>query len=253
MRWEFIDTGFNNGSFNMEFDLLLAKSLKPDQAILRFYRWKPFCISLGANQSEDSLIEENVLSDGVDVVKRPTGGRAILHANELTYSVMSPSKDISLKELYREINLAIKQGLSHFDERLKNVNLEHNEPHFPSFYKKDKSAICFAVSTKNEINYNGKKLVGSAQRKLGEVILQHGSILCGDYHKKITDYLSLQKNSLNDIRLEMDNTTTDLQEILNKSINIDKLSSSIKKGFEEQFNIELASLNDEQKFIFSNG
>jgi lipoate-protein ligase A len=254
MKWQFTDTGFNKGSFNMEFDLLLAKSLKPDEVILRFYRWQPYCISLGANQSENSLKTDKIFSEGYDVVRRPTGGRAILHAEELTYSVVFPAQDISsLKELYREINLAIKKGLCFFDDKLKYVSLEHNEPHFPSFYKNDRSAICFAVSSKNEINYEGKKLVGSAQRKMGEVILQHGSILCGDYHKKITDYLSLPEESLDEIRNEMNETTTDLQEILNKPVNIDELSCSIKKGFEDHFDAVLTYFNSEPGFVLSNG
>lgn len=254
MKWQFTDTGLNTGSFNMEFDLLLAKSLKPDEAILRFYRWQPYCISLGANQSENSLNTDKVFSAGYDIVTRPTGGRAILHAEELTYSVVFSANGISSsKELYKEINLAIKKGLSFFDEKLKHVSLAHNEPHFPSFYKNDKSAICFAVSSKNEINFNGKKLVGSAQRKLGNVILQHGSILCGDYHKKITDYLSLPGESLAEIRNEINDTTTDLREILNKPVNTAALSSSIKKGFEYHFNADLTYFNGEPGFVLSNG
>jgi len=253
MIWKFTDTGFNNGSFNMEFDLLFAKNLKPDEAILRFYRWKPFCISLGSNQTEDALREDKISYDGIDVVKRPTGGRAILHADELTYSVVYPVKDISIRNLYRDINLAITKGLSHFDNHLRSLELEHNETHFPSFYKKDKSAICFAVSSKNEINYEGKKLVGSAQRKLGDVVLQHGSILCGNYHKRITEYLSLHDESLREIKKEMNETTTDLKEILNKPVEFDRLTASIKKGFEDHFKAEFLYFNYEDNLIFSNG
>ena len=253
MIWKFTDTGFNNGSFNMEFDLLLAKNLKPDEAILRLYKWKPYCISLGSNQSEETLIMDKILSDGIDVVKRPTGGRAILHADELTYSVVYPVKDVSIRNLYRDINLAITKGLSHFDDQLGSLELEHNETHFPSFYKKDKSTICFAVSSKNEINYNGKKLVGSAQRKMGDVVLQHGSILCGNYHKKITNYLALPEESLLEIEKEIKETTTDLMEIINKPVESDRLNLSIKKGFENHFKADFHYFNFEDNLIFSNG
>jgi len=236
MIWKFIDSGVNTGSYNMEFDMMLARALKSGQVILRLYRWKPYCISLGANQPEDSLNIEKAINDKLDFVKRPTGGRAILHAEELTYSVIYPSNNnFSLNDLYKQVNLALKKGLVLFDEKLKDVSLEHTEPHFPSFYKEEKSAVCFAVSSRNEINYKGRKLVGSAQRNLGNVILQHGSILCGDYHKKIVDYLALNKNHLDEIRNDMNNTTTDLKEILNYKIEIEKLISAIKKGFEEHF------------------
>ncbi len=236
MIWKLIDSGLNPGMYNMDFDLMLAQSLKANEAILRLYGWKPYCISLGANQSEDSLNIEKVINDKLDFVNRPTGGRAILHAQELTYSVMYPSnKNFSLSDLYKQVNLALKKGLSLFDEKLKKVGLEHTEMHFPSFYKEEKSAVCFAVSSRNEINYEGKKLVGSAQRNLGNVFLQNGSILCGDYHKKIVEYLNLQKISIDEISSEMDNTTTDLKEILKYKIGIEKLKSSIKTGFEDHF------------------
>jgi len=236
MIWKFIDSGDNTGSYNMEFDMMLARTLKSGQAILRLYGWKPYCISLGANQPEDSLNIEKVINDKLDFVKRPTGGRAILHAEELTYSIIYPSNNnFSLNDLYKQVNLALKKGLVFFDEKLKGISLEHTEPHFPSFYKEEKSAVCFAVSSKNEINYKGKKLVGSAQRNLGNTILQHGSILCGDYHKRIVDYLVLNKNYLDEIRREMNNTTTDLFEILNYRIEIENLKSAIKTGFEEHF------------------
>lgn len=252
MIWKFTDTGFNNGSFNMEFDLLLAKSLHSDQAILRFYKWQPYCISLGANQAQDAIKQDKVLIDGIEVVKRPTGGRAILHAEELTYSVVYPIKDISVKSLYREINLSLKKGLTLYDEKLFDVELENDETHFPSFYKNDVSNICFAISSKNEINYKGKKLVGSAQRKLGDVVLQHGSILCGDYHKKISEYLSLPEESLNKIRFELNNTTTDLEEILDNPVHYESLRASLLKGFEEHFETEMKYFNYEDYLILSN-
>ena len=254
MTWKFIDSGTKTGSYNMEFDMMLARTLISGEAILRLYGWKPYCISLGANQPENSLNIEKVFENNLDVVKRPTGGRAILHAEELTYSVVYPSNNkYSLNDLYKQINLALKKGLILFDEKLKEVSLEHTEPHFPSFYKEEKSVVCFAVSSRNEINYKGKKLVGSAQRNFGKVILQHGSILCGDYHKKIVDYLQLNKNSLEKIKTELDNMTTDLKEILKDEIEIEKLKSAIKKGFEKNFGFSFHHSEKEFDLALSNG
>lgn len=254
MKWFFTDTGLNTGSFNMEFDLLLANSLKSDEAVLRLYRWEPYCISMGANQSIDSLQISKIKNDDLDVVVRPTGGRAILHSEELTYSVVYPAKNLSsLRNLYKEINLALHKGLLFFNERLQGLNLEQGEPHFPSFYKNEESAICFAVSSKNEINFNGKKLVGSAQRKMENVILQHGSILCGSYHKKISDYLLLAESKIIKIREELNKTTTDLNEILKIPIDIDSLSKSIKLGFETHFGVTFEKYKWEPEFVLSNG
>ena len=89
----------------MQFDIALAKSLSVDEAVLRLYRWKPYCISLGANQNINDINEKKVIADGFDIVKRPTGGRAILHAEELTYSVAYPaSGDLTPRQLYSDIN-----------------------------------------------------------------------------------------------------------------------------------------------------
>jgi len=239
MKWRFIDTGFNTGKFNMDFDFELVNNFAFDSPVLRVYRWKPYCISLGANQDFNSINTNKTASVGLDIVKRPTGGRAILHSEELTYSVVYPVPDNnSPKRMYREINLALKNGLKYYNSILENIELEHSQPHFPSFYKDKKSMLCFAVSAMNELNYKGKKVVGSAQRKIGTVMLQHGSILCGSYHKKIVDYLNLPSDKLEEINIEIEQTTTDLETILGEKINYKRLADSIKKGFEYHFKIK---------------
>jgi lipoate-protein ligase A len=207
--------------------------------VLRIYQWEPYCISLGANQDFNSVDREKTSADGFDIVKRPTGGRAILHAEELTYSVVYPiSDEKSPKQIYREINLALKNGLMNYNLKLEKIELEHAQPHFPSFYKDSKSTLCFAVSAMNELNYEGKKVAGSAQRKIGNIILQHGSILCGSFHKRIIDYLKLPSDKLEEIKNELEQTTTELETILDEKINYMELSKAIKKGFENHFNIK---------------
>ncbi|MCU0364131.1 MAG: hypothetical protein MUE93_00440 [Ignavibacteriaceae bacterium] len=239
MIWRFINTGLNPGRFNMDYDLELVRSFS-GSPVLRVYQWKPYCISLGANQDYNSIDQKKVADNGLDVVKRPTGGRAILHAEELTYSVVYPiSEDKTPKQIYREINLALKNGLKNYNSLFEKLELEHSQPHFPTFYKDTKSTLCFAVSAMNELNYQGKKVVGSAQRKIGSVILQHGSILCGSFHKRIMDYLNLPFEKLEEIKDEIEQTTTELEAILDEKINYQKLSIAIKKGFENHFNVKL--------------
>ncbi len=237
MKWKFLNSGVNSGRFNMDFDLFLAENAQPETAYLRLYQWHPYCISLGANQSEDEIDLKKTKYDMIDVVKRPTGGRAILHSMELTYSVIYPiNENTSAKNLYNEINLALKKGLIFFDPKLNDIELEHNQPDFKQFYKSDISAVCFAVSARSELNLNGKKLVGSAQRKLGNVILQHGSILGGTFHQKIVEYLKIDDGRKKEMLNEIKSTTIDLRNALKKEIDYAKLSQSIRKGFEEYFN-----------------
>ena len=152
MKWHFINSGFQTGLFNMEFDLKLATTCKEDEAYFRLYRWKPYCISLGANQSFESIDLDKTKKDVVDVVQRPTGGRAILHAKEITYSVVIPlGAALTPSEIYREINYALLNGLYLYDERLSEAELETQQPDFSSIYKEGKGVACFATSARSEI------------------------------------------------------------------------------------------------------
>jgi len=243
MRWKFLNSGVNSGKFNMDFDVFLAENFEPGNAVLRLYRWNPYCISLGANQAFEDIDLAKARYHRIDVVKRPTGGRAILHSQELTYSVIYPiDAASSAKNIYNEINLGLRKGLINFDPRLNEIDLEHAQPDFKEFYKSDISAICFAVSAKSELNFHGKKLVGSAQRKLGNVILQHGSILCGEYHKKIVDYLNVADEKRNEMLQEISSTTMDLKSALNIEIDYAKLNTSILNGFKEHFNSDFEEI-----------
>ena len=242
MIWKFLDEGENTGEFNMKRDLELAENMNPDEAVLRLYRWKPFCISLGANQDKSEIDFNKAEKAGIDLVTRPTGGRAILHAEELTYAViMHTSGTTSARGVYRDINLALLEGLKKYDAGLSEAGLEENQPNFPEIYRNDsRSTLCFAVSAKNELKYAGKKLVGSAQRKLGSVILQHGSILCGGYHKLIVDFLNVDEETRGLLRREMDRTTTEMSTILKSDIDYNFLADSIRQGFESYFNTAMS-------------
>lgn len=240
MKWHFINSGFSNGQKNMGIDIALAKNSNYDEGYFRLYKWKPYCISIGANQSFDTLNIEKARIDGIDLVKRPTGGRAILHSEELTYSVIFPlNVNSSARNIYQEINMAIKKGLNLYDEKLSQIELEDTQPDFKKIYKEEISSICFAISAKSEIKFSGKKLVGSAQRKFGNVILQHGSILCGGFHKKIIDYLNISQENLIPLIGEIEETTTDLKSILGTEINYNDLESAITKGFRDYFNVDM--------------
>lgn len=248
MNWSVIISGEHNGRYNMDFDLWLAQNYTPGNAILRLYQWNPYCISLGANQSFDDVDLEKAGKENIEVVKRPTGGRAILHSEELTYSVIYPlENNSSARNLYNQINQALRNGLIEFDQSLTGIELEHNQPDFKEFYKSELSAICFAVSARSELNFDGKKIVGSAQRKIGDVILQHGSILCGDFHRKIVDYLNIDLSKRNEILDEITGTTIDLKTALNYPIDYYKLIKAILKGFENHFNRNININYDAQK------
>jgi len=242
MKWFIINSGANTGRYNMDYDLQLAKNFKDDEIVLRLYRWNPYCISLGANQSPDSINSELTSQDNIDLVIRPTGGRAVLHAEELTYSVIYPLDSLSsARDIYCQLNLALLKGLKIYDSRLSSFQLENHQPNFAEIYKQENNAVCFAVSAKSEIKYSGKKIVGSAQRKFEKVVLQHGSILCGPFHKRIINYLNLGDNKKEKIAKEIEGNTIELGKILNENIDYSRLTLSLCRGFEEHYNMTFSN------------
>lgn len=236
MNYYYLNTGENNGRNNMDYDIHLAKICKPGEFYLRLYRWNPYCISLGANQKYESINIKKADDDKIEIVKRPTGGKAILHSEELTYSVVTSGKDQkSAHHFYNEVNKALKVGLIFYNKKLSAIELESEQPDFPKIYKESKGNVCFATTAKSEIKFGGKKLVGSAQRKLGNNLLQHGSILCGSYHKNLVKYLNLPEAEISDIYSRINNVTIDLKSILNENVDFLKLEEAVKRGFEYHY------------------
>jgi lipoate-protein ligase A len=239
LKWYLIDTGFNPGKFNMDYDMELARICSDTEAYLRFYRWKPFCISLGANQNFEDLNLQKISEDKIDIVKRPTGGRAILHADEITYSFVIPSSaGFSSTEIYKKVSLSLVRGLKLYDHLLDEVELEQIQPDFAKLLLEPKGIACFASTAKSEVKFKGKKLIGSAQRRMNKVILQHGSILCGDFHLKLVNYLCNNPDELYSIKDEMRLNTVDLTAILQKEINHSYLLECLINGFQEEWDIK---------------
>ncbi|MFH0734764.1 MAG: hypothetical protein V1773_10515 [bacterium] len=244
MIWNLVNTGENTGIYNMEYDLNSVENCLSDNAYFRIYRWKPYCISLGYTQSIEDVDVEKAGKDNIDVVRRPTGGRAILHADEITYSVVMPLTDkFTAKEVYTKISLALVKGLKEYDLALKNVELENIQPDFAEIHKQPSGMICFASTAKSEIKFNGKKLVGSAQRKIGRFLLQHGSILCGNYHRNLIKYLkNIDEYSYKVIKNEFSAKTIELDAIVNDKINYEKLTECLITGFKKEWGIEFLSV-----------
>ena len=175
--WNFSATGENTGEFNMQFDETLVRRLLDGSGVptVRVYRWKPWAISIGHHQNISDIDAPLCRKEGIDVVRRPTGGRAILHAEELTYSVVMPADRKGIHQVYNEISNALVEGLKGFGV---DVSLQRSQPDFARMYKSPSSIPCFSSSARYEIEWNGRKLVGSAQRRYsgesGDVVLQHG-------------------------------------------------------------------------------
>jgi len=241
-----IDTGFNSGKFNMEYDIELVNRCKNENlTFLRFYGWNPYCISLGYNQGklfkDDNINYEKCKSDNIDVVKRPTGGRAVLHSEEITYSVVLKSNE-TVHDLHNRISLALIKGLQTLDpvnDDLCKLSLVQETPDLLKLSKTGMYNLCFNTSIKYEVNYEGRKIIGSAQRKIDGVVLQHGSILMGEYHKNIVDYLAVKDESIrNRLKEQLDRSTISLSQLLKRAVNYNEVKESIIKGFNNNFSLK---------------
>jgi len=243
MKWQFLNSGFASGDVNMECDEALAQHLLDggEAGTLRVYGWNPPAISLGRNQSIECIDLAKAANDNVEVVKRATGGRAILHSEELTYSVTMLSTPKSFRAEYHMVSQSLVAGLRLLGA---DVNLEPTQPHFPSLYQQPSSGACYASTAQHEIKSGGKKIVGSAQRRYSradgwEVVLQHGSILLGPDHRRLTRYLKISEEDdrqrLEDI---MQNRVTDLSSVLNRRVEFAEVAEAIKTGFETTLSIE---------------
>lgn len=239
--WRLLDTGENSGSFNMAFDSALLKLINETKTpILRFFRWNPFTVSLGYGQKINSVNSERILSQGYEIVRRPTGGRAIFHSEELTYSVILPSthklSKNGINDTYNRISVALLKGLKELG--IEKAKFEKSQINFKDFYKTEDSFSCFNASARYEIVVNDKKIIGSAQKRTNEGVLQHGSILIGKSHLKLIDFLNISSEKLREkLRFDLIKKTTEIATELSFKPSIQKIIFSFTEAFKETLSV----------------
>lgn len=218
----------------MRYDIELLADLPPGNAVFRLYSWQPYCISLGYHQSESILRKELLKEDNIDMVFRPTGGKAVLHADELTYSIIIAAEEkLNPLKIYEAINSALLEGLTIYHEKLAGCVLESVQPDFRAIKNDPFAEGCFTTPAKSELKFAGRKFCGSAQKYDRNKILQHGSILTGGFHKKLPYYLHLSEGMEMKMTEMLDGSSTDLSEILGRGIDINKLKISLFEGLKK--------------------
>jgi lipoate-protein ligase A len=228
--WRLVDTPPAPGAWNMAVDEALAASVAAGgEPVLRLYRWSPACLSLGRNQPARGRYDLRALADrGIDVVRRPTGGRAVLHHRELTYSVAVPEALLGgPRRAYAAINRALVVGLRRLGIPAAQQPTSSARAPVPSL------APCFAEPVEGEVVAGGRKLVGSAQRRIGAVILQHGSLPLHDDQSAVA---SLVLSPVGEGDAEAPAT---LAGVLGREPAWAELAAALAAGFEETFGMEL--------------
>ncbi|MGB5048486.1 MAG: lipoate--protein ligase family protein, partial [Caldilineaceae bacterium] len=179
-----------SGPANMAVDESLAEAVAAGDSLptLRFYRWQPAAVSLGRHQSVADVDAARIAQRGYELVRRTTGGRAILHTDELTYSVTAPLSDPRMAGGVMDAYLLMSNGLL---AGLEGVGLAAQKAAGDVRAGQDVSAACFEVPSAYEITAGGRKLMGSAQSRRKGYVLQHGSLpLVGDI-TRLVDVLAL--------------------------------------------------------------
>lgn len=243
--WRFIDSGAGSPSFNMALDeaLLDWNSEGKIPPVIRFYGWNPATLSIGYFQKVEKEIDmEQVKAHGLGFVRRPTGGRGVLHEHELTYSVIvseeHPDMPKTVTEAYRVISEGILKGFHHLGMDAYFAVPETAEER--NSLKNPRSAVCFDAPSWYELVVEGRKVAGSAQTRQKGVILQHGSILLDLDEDKLFSLFKYPSDRVKErMQKAFKNKAVAINEISKERITIEQAKEAFKRGFAEGLNIEL--------------
>ncbi len=232
-----IEREARTGAWNMALDEAIMDAVAAGEALptLRFYAWEPPCLSLGKRQPLDGVDMARCRADGVDVVRRATGGFAILHTDELTYSIAicpdDPRSDGAILDAYRKLSQGLMAGL-----RLLGATPEMN-PVVPGGVH-NASAACFEVPSAFEIVVSGRKLIGSAQARPAGRVLQHGSLpLVGDI-ARVARYLAYEREDERAaLAQHLRQRATTASDALGRAVGYDEAAEAMARGFAAALNL----------------
>ena len=259
-QWRLILSSPLDGPTNMAIDEAILSAVSENQSppTLRFFAWTPPCLSLGYAQPVGDVDRERLRGLGWDLVRRPTGGRAILHTAELTYSVIAPMSEPRVVggviESYRQLSAGLMQGVellglnvraeknpksSQTPEaerrgQIPNPNLQ--SPNHPITLSPN--PVCFEAASDYEITANGRKLLGSAQVRKQGVVLQHGTLpLTGDVARIVEVLRVDSEKERARLRERVHRRATTVEEVLGRAVTWAEAVAALQQGFAEKLNL----------------
>ena len=248
-KWIFINSGAGSPAFNMALDEALltwhSEGLIPP--VIRFYGWEPAALSIGYFQNVEKEIDMDAVNRlGLGFVRRPTGGRGVLHEHELTYSIIVSEDYPDMPETVTEAYRVLSEGLL---EGFKNLGLDAyfsvpDTEEKRSDLKKPKSAVCFDAPSWYEMVVEGKKVAGSAQTRQKGVILQHGAILIDlDAEKLLSVFKFSSEAAKERMRSKIPEKAVSINSLREKPATPEECIRAFKTGFEKALSINLESYN----------
>ena len=236
-HWRLLITAPLDGAVNMAIDEALAESAGAGEGLptLRFYQWAPPCLSLGRNQPLAEVDAAACQRLGYDIVRRPTGGRSILHTDELTYSVAGPASEPRLSGGVLDAYLRLAQAL---ELGLERMGLAVKKAPGDTRTAPDVSAACFEVPSAYEITVNGRKLIGSAQSRRQGWVLQHGSLpLTGDITRVVDGLAFASEGEREDLRGALAQRATTVAAELGRPVSINDAIAALTGAFAQHLDL----------------
>jgi lipoate-protein ligase A len=236
----FMLVGFSclEGTVHMDLDarLLASCEANPVCCYLRFYTWRRPTLSMGRFEPEDAVDRTAAARDGVAIVRRPTGGRVVLHGDDLTYTIVMPKpSEGGLQSTYDLISEILVDGLSSMGAVL---DIERGRAGRPRIGQRP----CFASVSRHEVTHSGRKVVGSAQRVGDLAVLQHGSIPLARGYLRVVDYMNVSPAQRGRMRDEMEATTACLEAVLGRSVEPARVAAALTGAFGRRFGCDFEAL-----------
>ena len=240
MNFRIIKSGKKSPAENMAIDEAILNGIiaGTSPSTIRFYDWVPSTASIGYNQEAEKEIDFALLEKmGFGFVRRPTGGRLVLLDEEITYAVIVPTIEKfsgKVTDSYSEFSRALAVGL-----RLLGVNVEFEKGNLSASHQRQNANPCFTSSSRYELTFERKKIVGSAQVRRENALLQHGSILLNHDQSKVAHLLpNLENKQREKLANSLTKKTISINQILDTKINFSDAISCFIAGFKKKWNCD---------------
>ncbi len=247
-----LSTGAHDGGWNMSFDSALFRLFRSGAfqnrfgrgaALWRFYAWEPAAVSLGYGQRPEEIDGRRCRERDIDIVRRPTGGRAVLHADEFTYSFFAET-DGTNAAVYAMVHEVIRLALRSFGVQ---ADFRRSTPDMRRRYASGESVSCFTTSARNELQVGGRKLVGSAQRRSDRIILQHGSLPLSGRHKLLAQVLgNRDPGILSSVAADFERRTVSLDELTSEPPSFEVLCRAMERAVEAYAGFRVCRLGERE-------